>query len=81
MCYWVELGINLQCAENVYIMVSTEIMNILGVFCLEQTHVPLQETSWNPAMEAQVIYELYRLGQVNLVNVYRYYVHGKLEKK
>ncbi|EFP81310.1 uncharacterized protein PGTG_06931 [Puccinia graminis f. sp. tritici CRL 75-36-700-3] len=37
------------------------------------------EPSWNPAMEAQAIDCLYRLGQVKPVNVYRYYVHGTLE--
>ncbi|KAA1075788.1 hypothetical protein PGT21_026639 [Puccinia graminis f. sp. tritici] len=51
------VGIDLRCAEHVYIM----------------------EPSWNPAMEAQAIDRLYRLGQVKPVNVYRYYVHGTLE--
>ncbi|OAV86913.1 hypothetical protein PTTG_06079 [Puccinia triticina 1-1 BBBD Race 1] len=38
-----------------------------------------QEPSWNPAMEAQAIDRLYRLGKTNRVCVYRYYVEGTLE--
>lgn len=60
-------------------MVITEKLKNLGVCCLEKTHVPLQEPSWNPEMEAEAIDQLYQLGQVNPVNVYRYYLDGTLQ--
>ncbi|OAV87714.1 hypothetical protein PTTG_29311 [Puccinia triticina 1-1 BBBD Race 1] len=51
------VGIDLRCAQNVYMM----------------------EPGWNPAIEAQAIDRLYRLGQIHPVYVYRYYVEGSLE--
>ena len=38
-----------------------------------------KEPNWNPAMEAQAVDCLYRLGQTSQVFVYRYYVRGTLE--
>ena len=71
------VGIDLRCAQNVYIMVSNELLP--DVWDVVTDSMKSQEPSWNPAMEAQAIDRLYRLGQVNPVNVYRYYVHGTLE--
>ncbi|EHS63749.1 uncharacterized protein PGTG_21841 [Puccinia graminis f. sp. tritici CRL 75-36-700-3] len=42
-------------------------------------NVYMMEPGWNPAAEIQAVDRLYRLGQVNPVHVYQYYVRGSLK--
>lgn len=74
------VGIDLRCAQNVYIMVCVEPKNKQGFEMLNVTFFPAgQEPSWNPAVEDQAVDRLYRLGQKEEVHVFYYFAIGTVE--
>lgn len=74
------VGIDLRCAQNVYIMVSQRVLYWNRKGWKENLFKILkQEPNWNPAVEQQAVDCLYRMGQQNEVHVLKYFVSRSIE--